>query len=96
MRQRHGERQTDREKGEAEIWRLEGESEREKREKAYREERDGTETFREREVQRESARDTWREKERDGIETQECEREKERDGAKTLARERETGRERET
>ena len=55
------ERQTDREKGEAEIWRLEGESEREKREKAYREERNGTETFRGREVQRECERHMERE-----------------------------------
>ena len=31
------ERETDREGDEAEIWRLEGESEREKREKTYRE-----------------------------------------------------------
>ena len=55
------ERQTDREKGEAEIWRLEGESEREKREKAYREERDETETFRGMEVQRECERHMERE-----------------------------------
>ena len=54
MRQRHGERerQTDRGKGEAERWRLEGESEREKREKTYREEMDRTETCRGRDVQR--------------------------------------------